>query len=141
MKRLLTYGLLCTATFLACESTKNVITESIEGNWELVNFPSGGKEFAELFGQRKPELQFDESNKKVSGTSGCNHISGGYTRDGKMIQFAGNMIMTKMACPGYDETIFMDALRKVNRFEIQNDQLTLMQNDMVLMTFAKKKSK
>ena len=61
--------------------------------------------------------------------------------NGKMLQFADNMIMTKMACRGYDEAIFMDALRKVNRNRLENDQLTLMQNDSVLMTFAKKSSK
>jgi len=142
MKWLLSYVVVLILTILACKSAKNVTTDMpLAGDWELVIFPSEGKEYAEIFGQRKPELQFDESNKKVTGTSGCNHISGGYTQHEKMLQFSNNMIMTKMACPGYDETIFMEALRKVNSYHLSNDQLSLKHDDTVLMTFAKKKSK
>ena len=80
MKWLFYYAFLYTVSVTACKSAKNVTAEkSLSGNWELVAFPSGGKEFAEIFDSRKPELQFDETNKKVTGTSGCNHISGGYT--------------------------------------------------------------
>ena len=141
MKWLLSFAFLFIVAFTACKSSKNVITDkSLTGDWELVNFPSGGKTFTEIFGQRKPRLQFDELNKKVMGTSGCNHISGGYTHNEKMLQFNDNMIMTKMACPGYDETIFMDALRKVNRYKIEIDQLNFMQDETVLMTFTKKGS-
>ena len=142
MKRLLFFVLAFVVSIVACKSAKNVTSEvSLSGNWDLVNFPSGGKEFAEILGSRKPELQFDETNKKVTGTSGCNHISGAYTHNGKMLQFDDNMIMTKMACPGYDESVFMDALRKVNQYQINNDQLNLMQNGNVLMSLAKKSSK
>jgi heat shock protein HslJ len=140
MKWLLSFALVFILTVMACKSAKNVAADvPLTGGWELVIFPSEGKEYAEIFGQRKPELQFDELNKKVTGTSGCNHISGGYIHNEKMLQFRDNMIMTKMACPGYDETIFMDALRKVNSYQLSNDQLSLMHDDTVLMIFAKKK--
>lgn len=125
---------------VSCNSAKEVTTKSLlEGTWVLVLFPSGEKSFAEIFGQRTPELQFDLNN-KVTGTSGCNHISGSFTKSETMLQFDGNMIMTKMACPGYDESIFMEALQRVNRYKFRDDQLDLMQEDTPIMTLAKKKT-
>lgn len=136
MKWFFTLGIML---MLACTGSKNATTDiQLNGDWELVLFPAGGKEFAEIFGQRKPELQFDALNKRVSGTTGCNRISGQYTRDTTMFRFADNLLMTKMACPGYDENVFLETMNKVNRALINGNQLSFLQDSTVLMTFAKR---
>ena len=141
MKKGLVLFVLC-LYLLACSTNKaalNSSAESLQGRWELTLFTPGGKEFAELFGQRRPELEFNTAEKRVSGTTGCNQLSGNYTVSGSTFQFGSNMILTKMACPAYDETNFLSAMNSVNRFIISSDQLQLLQDSTLVMAFAKKK--
>jgi heat shock protein HslJ len=140
MKRALLLSALC-FTLLSCTTNKasmNTSAEELQGRWELTLFAPGGKEFAELFGQRRPELEFNTTEKKVFGTTGCNQLSGNYTVSGSSFQFGTNMALTKMACPTYDETAFLNAMSSVNRFLIRNDQLQLLQDSTLVMAFTKK---
>src|SRR5215203_638397 len=95
-------------SLLSCSTNKaTLITppEALQGRWELTLFSSGGKEFAELFSQRHPELEFNTAEKRVTGTTGCNQLSGSYTVSGSSFQFGSNLALTKMACLPYDETL------------------------------------
>ena len=124
-----------------CSTRKATMTEpasQLEGRWELTLFTSGGKEFAEMAGPRRPELMFNTAEKKVSGTTGCNQLSGSYTVSASAFQFGTPMALTKMACPSYDETVFLNALTSINRFAINNDQLQFLQDSALIMTFTKK---
>jgi heat shock protein HslJ len=126
----------------ACSTNKASVStaaEDLQGRWELTLFTPGGKESAELFGQRRPELEFNTSENKVTGTTGCNQLSGNYTTDGTIFQFGSNMVLTKMACPPYDETNFLNAMSSINRFIIRSDQLQLLQDSTLVMVFTKKK--
>lgn len=49
------------------------------------------------------------------------------------------MILTKMACPSYEESNFLNAMNSVNRFILSSDQLQLLQDSTLIMAFAKKK--
>lgn len=123
----------------ACNSTKNLVSdEQLNGSWQLVMFPGDGKELAEAFAQRKPELTFETANNRVGGSTGCNRISGTYKMTKDSFLFDPNMIMTKMACPGYDENIFVEAMGRVNRIELKNDLLYLKQDTTMIMAFSKK---
>lgn len=56
MKKGLVLFVLCIC-LLACSTNKaplNSSAEGLQGRWELTLFTPGGKEFAELFGQRRP---------------------------------------------------------------------------------------
>lgn len=140
MKRIL--PLVCLSLLLAyCSTHKSTLTDTsnqLEGRWELTLFTPGGKEFAEMAGQRRPELIFRTAEKKVSGTTGCNQLSGSYTVSASSFQFGTHMALTKMACPAYDETAFLNALTSINRFVINNDQLQFLQDSTLVMTFSKK---
>ena len=120
---------------LSCSSSQKATTE-LNGNWELVMFPSGSKTLSEIFTMKKPELQLE--NGRLSGSTGCNRINGTYSVSGNEIQFGPNLAMTKMGCPNYDENTFLDAFNKINRYEIKGNDLMLMQDSTLLMTFAKK---
>lgn len=124
---------------VSCLSSRNSAAElnNLNGYWVLVVFPDQSKTMAELFSMRTPDMELDVPNRRVSGNTGCNRMTGSFTVDGDEFHF-GNLATTKMGCPGYDETVYIDAIGKVNRFRLNNDQLSLYRDSTLLMTFAKK---
>jgi len=124
---------------MACSSSRNTAAQlqSLNGNWELTVFPNESKSFTEMFTMKKPELELNSTTMRVSGSTGCNRTMGGFSVNGEEFTFT-NMATTKMGCPGYDESIFLNALNRVNRFRLNGDQLSLLQDSTLLMTFAKK---
>ena len=120
---------------ISCGSSRKATAE-LNGNWELVMFPSSSKTLDELFTMKRPELQLEDG--RLSGTTGCNRINGSYTVSGSNIQFGPNLALTKMGCPNYDENIFLEAFNKVNHYLLKNNELQLMQDSTVLMTFGKR---
>jgi heat shock protein HslJ len=128
----------CMAAMLtSCSSSRNTAQLSeLDGNWQLTVFPNATKPFAEFFSMKMPEMQLT-SDRRVSGSTGCNRITGGFSIDGEAFKF-NNLATTKMGCPGYDENVYMDALNRVNRFRLNADQLSLYQDSTLLMTYVKK---
>jgi heat shock protein HslJ len=123
---------------LSCSSSRNAAkVESLAGNWALTVFPYATKTFAELFSMKTPELQFTAPDRRVTGNTGCNRVTGSFSVNGDEFKF-NSLATTKMGCPGYDETIYLDALNRVNRFRLNADQLSLFQDSTLLMTFVKK---
>jgi heat shock protein HslJ len=120
---------------IGCSSSRRAAAE-LNGTWELVMFPSTSKTLDEIFTMKRPELQLE--NGRLSGTTGCNRINGTYTASGTSIQFGPNLALTKMGCPNYDENIFLEAFNKVNHYQLKNNELQLMQDSTLLMTFAKR---
>lgn len=121
-----------------CVSSKKSIGERLKGDWELSVFPTTDKTFEEVFGQRRPRIEFDISKNAITGTTGCNHLSGSYTISDNQLRFNDNFITTKMACPGYEESVFLNAFNKVNRFDVVNGELSLWHDSVLVMTFVKK---
>jgi heat shock protein HslJ len=110
------------------------LTASMLFSWRLTVFPNATKPFAEFFTMKTPELEFN--GQRVTGSTGCNRISGSFTVDGEEFKF-GSLATTKMGCPGYDENVYMDALNMTNRFRLNADQLSLFKDSTLLMTFVK----
>jgi heat shock protein HslJ len=119
---------------LACRASRKSAVD-LNGTWELVLFSSSTKTLDEIFTMKRPELQLD--NGRLTGTTGCNRINGSYTVSGNSIQIGPNLAMTKMGCPNYDENVFLEAFNKVNRYELKGNQLQLMLDSSLLMTFSK----
>src|SRR6476659_8822068 len=113
-------------------SSRQSVSE-VNGNWQLVMFPSGTKTLSEIFTMNKPELKMEDGH--ISGSTGCNRINGTYTLSGNSIQFGNNIAVTKMGCPNYDEGIFLDAFNRVNKYQLRNNELMLMHDSTLLMTF------
>lgn len=128
------------ATLLSCTSSRNSAEQlnNLNGNWTLTVFPNQSKTFAEFFSMKTPDLQLDVPNRRVSGSTGCNRATGGFTINGEEFRFS-NLATTKMGCPGYDEHVYIDALSRVNRFTLNADQLSLYQDSTMLMSFVKSK--
>lgn len=126
---------------IACTVARKAATAggNLDGSWTLSVFqPAQKKTLSETFGTRVAELLFDSKTGKISGTTGCNRFTGTYTADTTSLSFSQNLALTRMACPGFDEAIFVNALNRVNRYRLIESQLELMQNEEIVMIFAKK---
>jgi len=87
----------------------------------------------------KPSINFYGSNETFAGFTGCNKYSGRYLLSGtNSISLQNATASTKMVCIGdYDETAFLNTLRRVNSFKGTSDQLQLMEGDSVLLVFSR----
>lgn len=88
----------------------------------------------------KPAISFFGANETFSGFTGCNRFSGRYVVAGKeTINLQSAAASTKMVCLGdYDETAFLNTLRRVNSFKAVNGRLRLLEGNNVLLVFSKK---
>ena len=110
----------------------------LSGNWELTYLLYPATPFEQLFPDRKPTLSFDAANGRFSGSTGCNNFNGSLTTTGPAIRFPESMAMTRKGCLGNGEPAFLDVLRKVNRYALSDDTLTLIAGDIAVMRFARK---
>ena len=78
--------------------------------------------------QRAPFLQFDARNRRVSGSGGCNRLTGAY-QSGPGTLRVGPVASTRMACldqgTGERETRFFAALEATRGYRIAGRVLTL----------------
>lgn len=85
--------------------------------------------------RKVPAIQFDLKNDRVAGNNGCNQFNGSQLMVTDDSLSFGQMISTKMACPGDMEARFMDALQQVNGYAVGQGQLQLLSGQDTLMTF------
>ncbi|MCI0472297.1 MAG: META domain-containing protein [Ignavibacteria bacterium] len=83
-----------------------------------------------------PLLEIHLNEGRIMGNNGCNEYSGAVDVDDTVIKF-DRIISTKMFCPGSMELQYMDALRKVNKWEISGMRLFLIINGKNYLTFRK----
>lgn len=93
------------------------LDEPIEGlAWQLVQL--GDEPVAPGNGA---QVQFDRSSGRVSGSGGCNRISGTFTRTGVTLKI-GQMASTRMACTdptrGANEAQFISALQSTASYRL-----------------------
>jgi len=76
---------------------------------------------------RDAQLQFASEGSKVTGSTGCNRLTGTYTRNGDALTF-GPAATTRMACAppiGEIENKMLDALRATTTAKITGSELAL----------------
>lgn len=91
-------------------------------------------------GRERPRLEFMLTEGRVAGTTGCNRLSGSVRADTRQIQF-GPLVTTRMAClddSSHLEADFLKGLQaKPLRYQVGEGKLTLLSNNVSLMTFKK----
>ncbi|MCP4420550.1 MAG: META domain-containing protein [Chloroflexi bacterium] len=95
-------------------------TDSLVGiNWNLVTYGDQTP-----LPDAVPTIQFSEDG--ISGSSGCNSYSGGYTLDGTALTI-GEMLITLMACEGLmeQEAIFTQMLQAAESITLDGEMLTI----------------
>ena len=109
---------------------------NLEGTWVLEEFigkDRSAKTLDQRFPNQKPTVTFQ--NNQISGTNGCNNLTGGYVAIGKTIKM-GNIATTRMMCDGVDESSFNERFNAVNSYEIVNGKLVLYADGVKTMTFG-----
>ena len=131
-------GVVMLMLLISCAATRQAAPNSnLNGGWKLAVFPYQKKTLAEVFGTRVIELHFDNAAKTIAGTTGCNRFTGSFTATADSLVFSQHQALTKMACPDYDEQLFLNALNRVNRYRLIEGQLELLQQNEIVMIFAK----
>ena len=92
--------------------------------WKLTRL--GDKPVTVGEGQREPHLVLNAETGRVTGSGGCNQLSGRYETEDGSLTFSA-LATTRMACPGgMDvERRFLSALRATSRAEITQRRLEL----------------
>jgi heat shock protein HslJ len=80
--------------------------------------------------KRTPYLVLDPTAHRVSGSGGCNRVTGPYQLTGNQVTFS-HMASTMMMCPsGMDlEQRFLKALNETKRWKIEGQELKLMDGE------------
>jgi len=127
-------------SFVSCGTSKTPAKVfSIDGTWEL-NYITGPKiAFEGLFPGKKPTLTFNLKDDKITGNNSCNQYFGALIMDGSKINFKDAKIgMTMMACEGNGDSVYMEALNKIESYTITDDgnTLNLLLGNVVMMRFT-----
>ena len=102
----------------------------LEGTaWRVDGIAIGGDAVSSTIAGADAELVFEDG--RVSGTGGCNHITGGYTADGDALSFSA-IASTKMLCEAGvmdQEAVIVAALEATASFSIEGTTLSLSDAD------------
>ncbi len=122
----------------ACSSLKDIADNKLfNTTWELEFFSGPRIAFSGLYPDKKPIITFNQTTNKAEGTDSCNGYTADYTLNETEISFGEPGPSTLMFC-GQGEKIFRDAIRKVNKYKIDEDgKLNLMIDDVIMMRFRK----
>lgn len=104
--------------------------------WELSTLQGMAVDSKE-FMKGMPFLVFSKDG-RLTGSTGCNSMSGTYEAKNNNISLNPGA-MTRMACPGNGEMLFLEAMRKVKNLEISGGKLALLDGTTEMMTFVPRK--
>ena len=139
MKTIVFIMLFSISALTACNMRKhNQSAQKLTGQWEL-NYITGPRiAFNGLYPNTKPTINFKENPEEINGNTSCNGFSCKLTIDGNKMTIAEPGPMTMRYCEGGGEKVFLDMLKKVTAYEIKENTLTMLQDDLPLMRFTKK---
>jgi len=104
--------------------------------WELSTLNGNATDLNE-FRTGLPFLVFDGGG-KLSGSTGCNNMSGNYKLNKACLELEPGAI-TRMACQGNGESLFLDAMKQVKMMKLDGDKLILLDGAKEIMTLGAKK--
>ncbi|RYZ78344.1 MAG: META domain-containing protein [Proteobacteria bacterium] len=130
VKQLLFAITIAAASLAACHTSKQSAstTASVFGKtWKLVEL-NGARVQPGAQSAREPSMMLHDSDKRVSGSGGCNSYFGSYELQGDTGITFSKIGSTKMACASdvmqLERNLF-DAFESVNGFRLVNDTLFL----------------
>lgn len=115
-----------------------VSTQDLIGSWTL-NYidEASGTNIDEGFTEKKPTINFEETENRVHGNAGCNNYFGTFETENDHITFSP-MGTTQMFCEGVNEHAYFTTFEQVKSFKIDNNQLILMdENQKEILKYAK----
>src|SRR4051812_37101277 len=100
--------ILCSYTFHKLQQTP-----SPEGKWQLIPVTESDTVTGKI-----PTLTFHTDTKRVTGNTGCNNYSGTFNIEKSNLSFNNDYLITRMACPAYNEAAFIKNMLRTNNFSI-----------------------
>jgi heat shock protein HslJ len=92
----------------------------------------------------EPYIEFDRDQKRVSGSSGCNRLTGSFEIDGSRLKLS-RIASTRRACLDGEvqrvEMSFLHPLEATTSFEVQGNTLRLYANDRLGLVFTGRPTK
>jgi heat shock protein HslJ len=85
-----------------------------------------------------PTLVFNVSKHRFTGNTGCNTMSGRFQLSGRNITIDSNIVMSKMACTGYNEQAFIKSLLRTNGYKFDHGVLVLLFDGTELSRWVRK---
>ncbi|MDW5290361.1 META domain-containing protein [Formosa sp. PL04] len=129
---------LITLLIVSCATKNNIDGDELyRTTWELEYISGPRIAFEGLYPDKKPKITFDKTTHRVSGNNSCNGYSADYTLSGNSISFGDPGPSTLMFC-GEGETVFMNMIKKINKYSLDQDgKLNLMIDNVPMMRFKK----
>ena len=107
-------------------------TTSLNGSWYLIPVMASDTASGKL-----AQLNFDLAGKKFTGNSGCNSMSGNFEITGSSLVYNERIMLTKMACPGYNEKAFIENLLRTNSYKFEKGILILLSDNTELSRWSR----
>jgi heat shock protein HslJ len=100
--------------------------------WRVIGYNNGRGGVTSVLADTEIVLQLDADGRLAGKV--CNNYRGGFEQDGERLRLVGPIASTRMACPtpegaGDQETAYLNALARVERYRIEGNQLTLLDAD------------
>ena len=137
-RRLVVVGIAVATTFGCASLRDGEDAQRLAGaDWRLSEL--SGRSAIPTEVSRRPWLRFEPDSGRVSGSAGCNRVTGPFTTDRGAIRF-GLLAATTMAC--LDEALtrqeddFLAMLSSVNRYDLEGDTLLLLRGEDVVARFV-----
>jgi heat shock protein HslJ len=109
------------------------IDTALNGQWYLLPVLA-----ADTATGRYPAINFNVAKGTFTGHTGCNRMNGTFKRTDTSLVINERIMMTRMACPGYNEPAFIKTLLSTNRYKIKDSVLVLMFDQTELSKWTRK---
>lgn len=135
--------LLALLIFFSCKGPSSITTvpgtdaSEIDGAWELVSLSGESSDtFRQLYPVKKPFIKLSFADNRITGHTGCNSFSGGFTHKEGQLDFTGPFASTKMACGTEGEKVFFETLKQAAAYRLlKGKKMELLAGEQVLMLF------
>lgn len=135
MKILLTLSIVTFVLSIGCSSNKESTNTLLHDIWVVESI--NGAAYSRAEGQDlHPTIEIYLAEKRFLGNTGCNNMNGSMNVEGDKISFT-DITTTKMFCVDVDETTFLTALGKANKYKIEKMRLYLFDDDKEVLVFKK----
>nr|WKN39146.1 META domain-containing protein [Tunicatimonas sp. TK19036] len=122
--------------FSSSFSTTDAMNEQLSGTWELEYITGPRIAFDGLYPNRKPQINFDLAQNELKGNTSCNSFNSGLILNQESIHISEPTAMTKVACEGTGESVFLSFLQKAEHYALEaDDKLTFFKGDIPIMRF------
>ncbi|WP_223033399.1 META domain-containing protein [Hanstruepera marina] len=88
------------------------------------------------FANKLPSIEINSSNNSFTGYAGCNNMNGKLFFEHGILRFT-DIASTKKMCPNNTETEFLNALKAVTKYKLENNRLWLSNPSKELLVFKK----